>query len=116
MVRTPNLLVIFVVGKDILLMCVGASLQISMLDLKIWLIVISTKNKVIGNMNVEKWPWMHQDFKNIAKIVRNMDIESLNIDPSPCGHQTSQKRKEAMENYIIGITTQEKIVISVKNM
>ena len=58
---------------------------------------------------------MHQDLRVIAIIVRNMDIEPLNANPNPCGHQTSQQRKEAMDTFI-GITTQDKAIIIVKNM
>ena len=39
---------------------------------------ISATSKVIRHM------------KDIATIVRNMDIEPLNVDPNPRGHQTSQ--------------------------
>ena len=59
---------------------------------------------------------MHQDLKVTTTIVINMDIEPLNADPNPCGHQTCLPRKEAMETFIIGITTQDKTVIIVKNM
>ena len=57
-------------------------------------------------MNVELGPCMYQDLKDIATIVRNMDIEILNVDPNTCGHPTSQQRYEAMENLIIGIIIQ----------
>ena len=50
------------------------------------------KKKVTGHMNVELGPCMHQDLKVTTTIVRNMDMEPLNIDPNPCGHQTSQKK------------------------
>ena len=45
-----------------------------------------------------------------------MDIEPLNADPNPCGHQISQQEKEAMDTFIIGITIQDKAIIIVKNM
>ena len=67
-------------------------------------------------MNTEPEPCMHQDLKVTATIVRNMDIEPLNVDLNPYGHQISQQRKEAMKTLIIGITTQHKVVIIVKNM
>ena len=67
-------------------------------------------------MNVEPEAYMHHDLKVTATIVRNMDIEALNADPNPYGHQTSQQRKEAMDTSIIGITTQQKAIIIVKNM
>ena len=54
---------------------------------------------------------MHHDLKDIATIVRNMDIEPLSADPNPCGHQTSQQKKEVMDTSIIGIMTQEKVVL-----
>ena len=40
-------------------------------------------------MNAESGPCLQQDLKDIATIVRNMDIEPLNVDPNPYGHQTS---------------------------
>ena len=59
---------------------------------------------------------MHQNLRDTTTIVRNMDIEPLNVDPNPCGHQISHPKKEAMETFAIGITTQDKVVIIVKNM
>ena len=56
---------------------------------------------------------MHQNLKDTATIVRNMDIEPLNAYPSPHGHQT---RQEAMETLTIGITIQDIAVTIVKNM
>ena len=52
----------------------------------------------------------------IATIARSMDIEPLSADPNPCGHQTSQQKKESMDTFIVGITIQDKVVIIVKIM
>ena len=54
--------------------------------------------------------------KVTTTTVINMDIEPLDVDQNPCGHQTSQQKKEVMENFTIGITTQDKDVIIVKSM
>ena len=43
-------------------------------------------------MNAEPGPCIHKDLKDIAIIVRSMDIELLNADPNPCGHQTRKKK------------------------
>ena len=59
---------------------------------------------------------MHQDLKVIVTTIRNMDIEPLSADPNPCGHQTSQQKKEVMDTSITGITTQGKVVIIFKSM
>ena len=67
-------------------------------------------------MIVEPKLCMHQDLKVTTTIIRNMDIEPLNVDPNPCGQQIGQQKKEAMDTIIIGITTQEKADIIVKNM
>ena len=55
-VRTPKPLVIFVVSNDILLMCAGERMQISMTNLKTWVIVTSEINKVIRHMNARQEP------------------------------------------------------------
>ena len=55
-VRTPNLLVIIVVRKEILLMCAGARIQIKMLSQRAWFFVTSEKSKVIRHMNAERGP------------------------------------------------------------
>ena len=47
-VRTPNPLVIIVVRKEILLMCAGERMQISMSNLRTWVIVISAKARSSG--------------------------------------------------------------------
>ena len=86
-------------------MCVGVRMQINMSNLRTWLTIISATSKVIKHMNVELKLWMHQDLKVTTIIVRNMDIEPLNVDPNPRGHQISQQKKEAMDTFIIGITT-----------
>ena len=86
-VRIPNPLVIFVVRKDIFLMCARARLRVNMINLETCVI-----SKVIRHMNAKQGPCIHQDLKVTDTIVRNMDVEPLNVDPSPCGHQTSQKR------------------------
>ena len=60
---------------------------VSMSKLGTWVIVISAKRKVIRHMNAKPKLCMHQDLKVTTTIVRNMDIEPLNEDPNPCGHQ-----------------------------
>ena len=67
-------------------------------------------------MNVELGPFKKKDLNDIATTVRSMDIDLLNTDPNPCGHQTSQQRKKAMDTSTIGITILDKVVIIVKNM
>ena len=91
-------------------------MQVSMSNLRIWVIFISAKRNFIRHMNAKPKLCMHRDFKVTTTIVRNMDIEPLNADPNPCGHQISQQEKEAMDTFIIGITTQDKVVIIIKNM
>ena len=88
-VRTPNPLVIFVVRKDILLICAEARMQISMENLKTWITLISARSKVIRHMNAKQKPYMHQDLKVTTRTVRSMDIDPSNVDLSPCGHQTN---------------------------
>ena len=88
-VRTPNQLVIFVVRREILLMCVGARMSISMTNLKTWVTIISVIGKVIKHINSEQEPYMHQDLKVTNTTIRSMDIEPLNVNPSLCGHQTN---------------------------
>ena len=46
----------------------------------------------IMHMNAEPRPCIHKDLKDIAMIVRNVAINLLNVDPKPCGDQTSQQR------------------------
>ena len=90
--RTQNLLLIIVVRKEILLICVGARLQIRMSSLKTWLIITSATRKVNGNMNVELRPSTHKDLKDIVTTIKSTNIEILSADPNPCGHQTGKKR------------------------
>ena len=115
-VRTQNPLVIFVVRKDILLMCVGARMSISMTNLKIWVTVKSPISKDIRNMNEGLEPSRHQDLKVTATIARSMDIESLNVGPSLCGHQTYQQRQIVMDITTIGTTTLGRAITTIKNM
>ena len=89
---------------------------ISMKNLKTWVTIISVIGKDIRHMNVRQEPCMHQDLKVTATIVRSMDIEHLNVDPSLHGHQTSQQREEAMKIPITGITIQDVAIIIVKSM
>ena len=89
-VRKLNPLVIFVVRKDILLMCAGARMLISMINLKTWVIVTSAKSKVIKNVTVGLKPSEYHDLKVTTTTVRRMDIEPLSADLSPCGHQINQ--------------------------
>ena len=67
-------------------------------------------------MNAEPEPCMHQDLKDTTTIVRNMDIEPLNADLNLCGHQTSQKNKEAMDTSTIGTTILGKVFTIIKSM
>ena len=78
--------------------------------------VISAINKVIKHMNAKPKPCMHQDLKETAIIIRNMDIEPLSVDPNPCGHQTSQQNQEVMDTSIIGITILGKAIIIANSM
>ena len=89
-VRTPNPLVIFV-RKDILLIYVGARMQINMTNLKTWVTIKSAKSKVIKHMYARLKPSGHQVLKVTATTVRSMDIEILSVDLSPCGHQKNQQ-------------------------
>ena len=94
-VRTPNPLVIFFVRRDILLMCVGVRMQISMKNLKTWVTIISARSKVIRHMNAKKEPCMHQDLKVSATTIRIMDIEILSVDLSPLGTKKNSKGKKS---------------------
>ena len=67
-------------------------------------------------MNAELGPYIHKDMKDIAITIRSMDIELLNADPNPCGHQTGKKRYETMETLITGIIIQGIAIITIKNM
>jgi len=115
-VRIPDLLVIIMVRKDILLMCVGARMSINMKNLKPWVIVISAIRKDIRHMNVGLKPSRHQDLKVTTTTVRSMDIEHLNADPSLCSHQTNQQRQKFMDITTIRITKLGKVVNTIKNM
>ena len=115
-VRTQKPLVIFVVRKDMLLMCVEARMRIGMTNLKIWVIVISTINKVIRHMNARQEPCMHQDLKVTATTIKSMDIEPTSVDLSPCGHQKNKQRQEVMDTSIIGTTIVGKAITIVKSM
>ena len=86
-VRTQNPLVIFVVKRDIPLMCVGERTPINMTNLKTWVTVTSAITKVIRHMTIGLEPSGHQDLKITATIARSMDIEPLNAYPSLYGHQ-----------------------------
>ena len=88
-VITPNPLVNFVVRENILLMCARARMQINMTNLKTWVIVINVISKDIRHMNVGLEPLGHLYLKVTSTTIKSMDIESLNEDPSPCGHQTN---------------------------
>ena len=81
-VRTLNPIVISMVKRDIPLMHAGARMSINMTNLRIWITITSAISKVIRHMNVELEPCMHQDLKATGTIVRNMDIEPLNVDQS----------------------------------
>ena len=91
-VRTPNLLVIIVVRKDMILMCVGARLQIRILIIRACFTIISATNKVIKHMNEELRLCTLKYFKAIVITIRSMDIEILSANPNPCGHQKNKQR------------------------
>ena len=114
--RIPNPLVIFVVRKDILLMFVGARMQINMKNLKIWVTFISAINKVIMHMNARQEPCMHQDLKVTTTTVKSMDIEPSSVDLSPCGHKTNQQRKKVIDTSIIGTTILGRAITTIKSM
>ena len=59
---------------------------------------------------------IHKDLKDIATIVRSMDIELLSADPSLCGHQTSQQNKEVMDTSIIGTKILDRAITNDKSM
>ena len=67
-------------------------MKVNMSNLKTWVIIISAKSKVIRYMNTKLEPCMYQDLKVTTTTIKNMDIDLLNIDPNPCGRQTSQQR------------------------
>lgn len=64
-------------------------------------------------MNVELEPCIYQNLKDATTIIKTLDIEPLNVDPSPCGHQKGQQREEAMKIPITRIKIQDIIVIIV---
>ena len=70
-------------------MCAREKMLINMKNLKTWVTIISAISKDIRHMNVGLEPLGHQDLKLIATTIRRMDIESLNVDSSLCGHQTT---------------------------
>lgn len=43
-------------------------------------------------MNVEPRPWENKDLKDTAITIKSMDIEHMNENLSPNGHQISRKR------------------------
>ena len=88
-VRTLNSLLIFVVKRDIPLMCVRARTPINMKNLKTWVTVTNIIIKVIRNMTIGLEPLGDQDLKVTITTTKSMDIEPLNENPSLCGHQTN---------------------------
>ena len=63
-----------------------------MLSKRTWFTFIIVTNKVIRDMNVEPRPCTLKDLKDTAITIRSMDIDILNADPNPSGHQTSRQR------------------------
>ena len=114
--RTQNPLVIFVVRKDILLMCARERIPISMTNLKTWVIVISAISKVIRHMTIGLAPSKHQDLEVTVTTIRSMDIEPLNANLSLCGHQTNQKKKNVIDITTIGTTTLGKATTIIKSI
>ena len=95
---------------------VEARIPISMTSPRIQVIVTYARNRIIIHMTAELEHPSQQDLKDIVTIARNVVIEPLNADLNLCGHQINQQRHQAMEITIIGITTPEIVVITVKNM
>ena len=56
---------------------------------------------------------MHQNLKDTTTTIRNMDIEPLNANPSPHGHQA---RQEDIKTLTIGITIQDIAITTTRNM
>ena len=67
--------------------------------------MINATSKDIRHMNATQRPWELRDLKDIATIVRSMDIKHMNVDLMPIGHQTSRHKYNKMENFTIRITT-----------
>ena len=113
-VRTTNPLVLIV--KVIQQMFAGEIMKIKTLRRNSWVTTISATSKDIKHMNT--WPRLqaYTDLKAIATIVRSMDINHMNADLMPSGHQTRSQRDNTMENPTIGITIQGIVVTIVKNM
>ena len=65
-----------------------------MLSERTWVTAISAKNKVIRHMNEKPRSCILKYLKDTTIIVRSMDIELLNANPNPYGHQTNKKGKE----------------------
>ena len=97
-------------------MCVGARMPISMTNLKIWVTVKSAIRKDVKHMNVGLKPLGHQDLKVTATIVRSIDIEHLNVDPSLYGHLKNQQRQTVKDITTLGTTTLGKAITTIKNM
>ena len=72
-------------------MSVGVRMLIKMQSQNPWLIVKNAINKDIKHMNVGPKPQRYLNLKDIATILKSMDIENLNVDLSLHGHQTSKK-------------------------
>ena len=53
-----------------------------------WHTIKSAINKDIKHMSVRPEPKMYQNLKDTTTIIKSMDIEPLNVDASPHGHQT----------------------------
>ena len=76
----------------------------------------TTTNKDIKKINVRPRPWALRYLNFTSKIVRSIDKNHMNVDLRPSEHQTSRQRYNKMENPMIGIATQGKIVTIIKNM
>ena len=67
-------------------------MKIRTLSINSWVSVISATRKDIRHMNARPRLEAHKDLKDIATIVRSMDIKHMNVDLMPSGHQTRKPR------------------------
>ena len=97
-------------------MFAGATTQIKTLSKNLRVTIIGATSKDIRHMNIGPRPWVHRYLKDIATIIRSMDIKHMNAYLMPSGHQTSKQRDNTMENPTIGIIVQGIVVTIVKSM
>ena len=73
-------------------MFVGERLQIKILSRSSWVTTKNAINKDIRHMNTKTRPYAHKDLKDTNITIRSMNIEHMNVNPNPNGHQTSRQR------------------------